>query len=457
MVPPSAAPRRTQRSPRPTVIALGIAATWLALEGSTRADSEPGGPVIAYASRPETSAAKRPACSFRYPLCVHPTTESAPPVALAALAAAEHAWGTLTGALALPPPDPDLTTGAFDIYLEDHVEGVAVSLLEDRDPRSAFDRASAFALLDAHAAGCERDSALARALARAILWRSAPAIDEASAESETSYLARLVVPCALDRVDGIARFQRHPECALTDRASFSTPMEAEEFDRGAALFPWWLDSSFGRRPGSIMLAFWALAPTKTPPGEWRWAGAPTWLDVLRASFKGALTTGSTIDDLWLDFAVARAFVGNADDGEHLPESRGIGAAGRVREEWDIPWPDRPRHLASGVGVEPTGAAYVAISHDGAAAEARLRVEATWEEHATMRWVVVKLDSDGKEMGRVAIPAADRATAAQVTVVDLRGVARLLVVGTNTGDPLLPFDPNDEVWEPHGWTLTLASE
>jgi hypothetical protein len=28
---------------------------------------------------------------------------------------------------------------------------------------------------------------------------------------------------------------------------------------------------------------------------------------------------------------------------------------------------------------------------------------------------------------------------------------------NTGDPTYHFDPDDEVWEPHGWLLSLAAE
>jgi hypothetical protein len=75
----------------------------------------------------------------------------------------------------------------------------------------------------------------------------------------------------------------------------------------------------------------------------------------------------------------------------------------------------------------------------------------------MRWAVVKVDAHGVEIGHLSIPSADRATEAQMTVVDLEGVASILLVGTNVGDPLYPFDPDDEVWEPHGWTVTLASE
>ena len=78
-----------------------------------------------------------------------------------------------------------------------------------------------------------------------------------------------------------------------------------------------------------------------------------------AASKSALSTGSTVHDLWLDFAVARAFLGSADDGLHLPELRTLGDSARVTLDWDVPWPDRPRRLAPRVPVSPTGASYVA--------------------------------------------------------------------------------------------------
>jgi hypothetical protein len=45
----------------------------------------------------------------------------------------------------------------------------------------------------------------------------------------------------------------------------------------------------------------------------------------------------------------------------------------------------------------------------------------------------------------------------MTLFDLDGVARVLVVGSSAGDPHYPFDPDDRVWEPHGWIVSLASE
>jgi hypothetical protein len=127
----------------------------------------------------------------------------------------------------------------------------------------------------------------------------------------------------------------------------------------------------------------------------------------------------------------------------------------ARIERTSDWPDKPRRFA-GNAVGPTGAAYVLVK-TGNAPGARLRVELAWEQHANMRWAAVKVDADGREIAHVAIPSQDRATEAQMTIVDLDRAASVLLVGTNVGDPLYPFDPDDEVWEPHGWTLTVASE
>jgi hypothetical protein len=260
-----------------------------------------------------------------------------------------------------------------------------------------------------------------------------------------------MVPCSMGTVDGVDAFQANPAHAVADAVA------GDAYMRGAALFFWWLDYSFGASPGAIVRALWALSATSTRLGAARWNDEPDGYDVLRTTFRNALMSESTVDDLWLDFAVARAFIGDADDGEKLPESRPLGGAGRVRLDWDVAWPDHPRRLASAEGVAPTGATYIRIDHHGAPSGARLRVEASWEEHARMRWAVVKLDEAGREKARIAVPSVDRAPDAQMSVVDLDGVARILIVGTNTGDPLYPFDPDDEIWEPHGWTLTIASE
>lgn len=414
------------------------------------------GPIVYHGPlRPKLQGAAR-VCSFSRALCVIGDKRTQAASLLAVLAAGERAWDLATGALALPPPDADPGTGAYDIYVVDKVPGTSVTAIGERDPRSAFDRASAYTLLDAASAheGCALDALMAREVTRAILFRVAPATDEGSARAETAYLARLMVPCAAGSVDEISTFQAFPDRGLVDTWQGSDPAFAASFGRGGALFFWWLDDSFGTSPGAIVRATWALSPTKSPPHGWRFTNEPDGFDVLRMTFKNALSTHSTIDDLFLNFAAARALIGTPADPN---ETHFLGDAAAARLDWEIAWPTSPRRLASPHPLAPTGSSYVSISRDGAPKGSRLRVEASWEEHAKMRWVILKLDANGREKSRVLVPTVDRATEAQATVVELDDTAKVVIVAMNAGDVAYPFDPDDEVFEPHGWLLTVAAE
>jgi hypothetical protein len=416
------------------------------------------GPAIEPRARmPEGWAAWPRACSFRHAVCVHaqPGTDGASLVA--AVDAADRAWDVVTGALKLPAPDADLD-GAHHVFLVDAVAGGEATYLSERDARAHYDRASAFTLVDRKTPrGCALDTRLARTIARAALYRAAPATDEGSARAEAAYLARLAVPCAAARVDGVDLFQQHPERTIVDTWPDADARVGVEYDAGASLFFWWLDDAFGTEPGAVVRGLWALAATKTPLGALTWRDEPDAFDVLRKTFAGAIGTGSTIDDLLGRFAVDRAFVGDASDGVRFVESRGLGAAGRVRTDWSVSWPEKARRFASPQGIAPTGAAYVVVDHAGARPGSRLRVEAEWEEHAKMRWFVVKIDASGKPIASLPIESLERGTTAQMTVVDLDATAKVLVVGAALGEPRQSFDPDEGVWEPHGWLLTLAPE
>ncbi len=157
--------------------------------------------------------------------------------------------------------------------------------------------------------------------------------------------------------------------------------------------------------------------------------------------KDAMSTGSTLDDVLVSFSIAR----------------GTSMTPRARLDWDVAWPANARTLASPEGIAPTGSAFVRIDTKGRAAGKRLRGDASWEELAKMRWTIVKLDASNREISRVAATAPPKATEAHVQVVDIDDAAALLVVATNVDAWAAPFDPNDEVWEPHGWLLTISEE
>lgn len=458
----------------------GLAAVWTARAASpessdaARDAATPNADGRALVGRPlvhdpEPPANDRPACSMRWPLCVHAPRSVPGGLTLAVLASAERAWSTLEGTLGLPSPDVDPDTLAYAVHLVEGA-GPATTLLRARDVRSRVDRAGAFTVLDADVpSGCALDQLVARAIARASLYRVAPAIDEATATAQTTYLAGLVAPCFdAPQRDAARTFQAHPERAVTsahagDDAAVAWSWRprltrgSRLFAEGASLFWARIDGAFGRAPGGIVRATWALAPTMTPLGAPRWNDEPDPFDVLRVSFDGALSSGSKLADLLLDVAVARAFMGSADDGRHAPETRALGDDARVALDWELPWPKAPRRIAPRAPVEPTGSSYVVIRRSGARPDARLRVEITWEEHALFRWVIVKRDARGADIGRVPIPTTERATDAQLTLADLGDAESLLLVGVNAGDPAYTFDPDDEVWEPHGWLLTVAEE
>jgi hypothetical protein len=418
----------------------GAAVAAAALIGATAASlaRAQAGTVIDCPPMPETSS-WRAVCSVRHPLCIHAPLALGPVLPLATLASADRAWDVPTGALGLPPPIWDLE-GAWHVFLvkdfpsdDSWPTGGARAFFRERDPRTRYDAASSVAVIDRTTpVGCPLDLALARALSRASLWRAAPATDEGSARAQTEELARLAVPCApLD--EGMQEFQSRPERTLVDPSSYA-------FDLGASLFFDWLDATFARVPGALVRGLWALAPTRTPPGAARWSALPTSFDVLRVSLKGALFTDSTLDDVFVRFAVDRA--------QRTPG---------VRLAWHLSWPANARRVASPEPVSPTGASYVRVDHAGAPPGSKLRVEAQWEDYGRMRWVVVKLDAAGRAMAELPVTSLDRGTHASLTVESLDGVDHLLIVGVNVGSTEHPFDPTQEEWESHGWLLTLAGE
>ena len=465
-----------------TIVAAALAGMlgWLGSASSARAEEDEPvpvappdtgvpGPYVGYSARPALERETR-ACSMRLPLCIHASGKASGRTVLEVLGAAERAWESLEGALGLGRPDVDADDLAYHVYLVDGAAEDGVTRISARDVRSRIDRARAFTVLDANLrAGCRLDALVAREIARAVLARVAPATAEGIARAQTTYLSQLIVPCAagLD-ADATQVFQSRPERAICDARAFEVGTSADDprsatrgasdaFMAGAALFWGRIDWAFGRAPASIVMASWALAPTMTDVGSKRWHDEPDAFDVLRVSFKNALSTGSTLDDLLLDSAVARAFMGASDDGLHQLPTRTLGDGARVPLDWDLPWPAAPKRVAPRAPVYPSGSSYLMIHRKGAPSGTRLRVEIAWEEHALFRWAFVKLDARGRELGRVAIPTRERATETQMTLVDLDSVDRVLLVGVNTGDPAYRFDPDDEVWEPHSWLVTLASE
>src|SRR5215472_5114613 len=108
------------------------------------------GSPLERALRPDLGPREVKACSFKHALCVHAAPGAPAFTVLGVLASADRSWDTLTGSLGLPAPDVDVSTGAFDVFVVGGPEfGGADADLDRRDPLARYDRASAFALVDA--------------------------------------------------------------------------------------------------------------------------------------------------------------------------------------------------------------------------------------------------------------------------------------------------------------------
>jgi hypothetical protein len=394
---------------------------------------------------------------------VHAADGTAAHDVLGALGDLEQAHAGLVGALGLPPPLSDGALGGgpeFDLYLTGTrtltgTRSVPLSqrAAAGRDPPDAgrWDRASAFGLLDPSTRGaCVRPHLVARSFASAIVWGidagELPAVRDAAA----AYLAEIVAPCATVTAELLDDFQAHPERALTE------PSETVGDAVGFA-FPAYLDATLGAgSPGSLPLALAMIGSQKTPAESFSWHNEPDLFDVLRGAL-AARKSVFTISDLLLDFAVARLFMGDRDDGNHPPGTAWAGSFGRVRFDWSVPFASLPRRLAPLSPIDPTGASYIYVDLAKAPARSRLAFRAEWEAPVPFRWAIVRIRPDGSEASRVLVTPQARSTSAERNVEDLDGLSAVVVVGVNVGDIDLksPFDPDERPFEPHGYVATLA--
>jgi hypothetical protein len=408
----------------------------------------PTGRPFAARERPDAAAVPVVACSFEEDVCVRAAASIPGGAVLATLGQAERA---LRGyrALGLPPPLPRPGgSPAYDIYVLPGGDG-PLTVSDPTPSADGWDRASAFTVLPPPSprAGCAGGFAVAQALAHAVALRFDAGAEEGVLAMTSSYLASLVAPCATVELAAVDDFQRHPQ------RSFA----AGDADRpdGAFLFPAYLDEAYGRgTPGRVMTSFLALATQKTPPGSWEWRNEPDVFDVLRATMRDR---GTQLDQLLLDFAVSRAFVGTRSDGAHLADVERFGDFGRVRFEWSIPYETLPRRLAPRVPIEATGMTYLWLDTRAAPPGAELTFVADWELPAVFRWALVKVDKSGAESGRLDVAGLYGESHAERTLVNVDGLAGVMVVGVNAGsmDRGHPFDPDEQPGMPHGYTVTLV--
>jgi len=378
---------------------------------------------------------------------VHPAPGVGPEAALEALAALEKGYERLIVALRLPAPLGDQGLGgsdALDLYL---VPEAFTGLRVGWEPVDAeFDRAAAFCRIG-RIGGALLERAATQCVGEAIALRLDP--------SETPHLRRAFAthlwwmtgrPTSLD-FEAVEEAQANPARAILDR-------DLSRASEGAALFFEWLDVTRGQAgPAALTTGLLALGANRTPPGAWLSSNEPDLFDVISHTLGGQR---AKVADLFGGFSVARAFLGDHDDGTHLGQLEWAGSFASVRFDWSIAFSSLPRRVAAGP-VDPTGAVFIWLALDEVPLGATLYFQTAWEHPVTFKWVIVRVDREGHELGRVDVPYQESGTSAEQRIVGLENAAGLLIAGTNLGGVSVsfPFDPDIAPFEPNRCTVYLA--
>jgi hypothetical protein len=391
-------------------------------------------------------------CAVAHPVCVHGFRGVAPETVLDTLDAFERAYERITVGLALPPPLGDEGRGgtdALDLYLSptDRTTPSYERLEVFADPPrfGGFDRASGFctALADPPAL-MERTATLCvgEALALALDPGETPDVRRAFA-TELWWITGQ--PTSFD-FEAVARVQQRPREAIATR-------DLSAASEGHALFLDYLDEKLGAGgPADFVTALIASSAQTTPADSPVWHNQPDWFDVLRHT----LPTGeAAMAELLGDFAVMRTFLGEREDGRHLPGLAWTGVYGTPRFDWVIPFSTLPRHVEL-TPIEPTGAAFARLDLGGAPPGFTLGFRAEWEPPAEFQWELVEVSKTG-ELTRLRVPFQERETLAEARLVNVHDASAILVVGTHLErvDADHPFDPDVAPFEPHGASIYLV--
>ncbi len=411
----------------------------------------PVGAEIVARARPD---AEQPACSFRAPVCVHRTAGVDPRAALDALDGLERAYEKLVFALALPAPLGDGGRGgsdALDLYLvpSDRTTRTfeRVRVFADARRFGGFDAAPGFCIASAET-GALAERAATLCVGEAIALALDPAETPHTRRAFATELWWLTgAPTSID-FEAVNAVQDQPVRALAER-------ELSVRSEGSAMFFDFLELSLGvGSPGTLSAALLSASGQVTPPESAVWHNEPDAFDVLLHSFG---ENEHQMAEMLGNLAVARAFGGDRDDGQHPLALAWAGEFGSPRFDWVLQFSKLPKHVRLSP-VEPTGAAFVWLTLDAPTASKTLAFQARWEPPAEFRWQLVKIDADGNELGRIDVPFQERQTTAEARIVDLTGARAVLVVGAHLErvDVEHPFDPDVAPFEPHSALVYLVA-
>ncbi len=394
------------------------------------------------AERPSAAMVRR---SLWRPLAVHvvPSLEEREKCdSVAALHALETAYDLLTKE-GWSAPVWDTLGGAadFDLYLS-AAASEDVAVFADRAAHYSFlDETSAFAVIRADLDPERLLPCVVDAYAQAMLLGQDPAEAVSWRRATAAWLAWRITGqfgCTSD----VAVQQQQPWRAWTSHQGYS----GNEGHGGGALMLALASSQYRDEHGIFFRELWQLARQRTWEGSGL-RGAP---DLWMALHRVLEWSEQRLTDVVADFAVDRFFLGS----HGFPLRRASLLAGK--ESAHVPFVTvarsaLPVHLPPvDPPLEPYGSSYVVVDlrknvdePDPTAKERRLRIWLRGEYGVEWGLSAVRLDSDGRELGRLDAPPRKGVPRSFLPVELSEPTSFVLVVATNLSSRIPDADEIDE--------------
>lgn len=417
---------------------LALLFAWLALPARLRAEE---GPIVAWArwvtaqgrwagpTVPFPDALPRPALggytldSEWLPLRLHAPASARVEHAEAALAAFESAWERLaeTG---WPLPFADGGRGgssSFDLYLVEHMAASAGAEVDAPIAWTPYDAATSWALVDAAQRGEALEASIVSALVQAALLGQDPAesaLWRRATGAFAAYLATGRFGCGEEVVDrqrapsagwtgpledvagraGASKGAAGRPGGLEDAAGVAVP--PEDAAGAAALFLALVSEREDGGSGAFVREAWQLARQHSE--EPRLRGSP---NVVEALARALANAGESFEAVAIDAAVARYFAGPSDRRVAATRAvlRALPSDAEIPLVRDLAPAELPEHVPLHPPLAELGSAFVRVDVSSVPAGQSLPVWLRGDPAARWSLALVRLGSDGRELGRVVAP------------------------------------------------------
>lgn len=366
------------------VVADGQIKHWV----GARVDEPPPAP------RPDVPLAAR---STFLPVSVHAATDVDYDTVDRALSALEQAHETmrLLGWTDAPPDGGRGGTSDVDLYLVSGGPHPDDARPDARVLTSYLDASSAFAVVDPTVAPDDLAACVLSAYAQTVLFGQ----DPAEAPSVRRATATYLVYAALGRFGC-------DESAVADQQRESHRSWIRDGAGDGAAGAIYLAHLSARHAGGqpyFVRDIWQIARQRTWEGDGLRASPDVW-EAIQAAVG---LTDDTLDAIAEDLSSNRWFAG-ARASPHVGFLHALPLDATVEPYATVTWERLPRHSPPvDPPLEPYGSAYVRVDVSGAPPDSKLRLWLRGEFGVRWSFVAMRLDRNGRELGRMAAPPRRR--------------------------------------------------